>query len=90
MLIGAPVATAGSVGARNRERAAAGDFGGGKLTVSVGVAEYPTHGDTPEELIASADAAMYQAKSGGRDRVVAAGRRSTVDKDVKKRRKGES
>ena len=90
MLIEAPVATAVSVGERIRERAAAGDFGGGKLTVSVGVAEYPTHGDTPEELIASADAAMYQAKSGGRDRVVAAGRRATVDKDVKKRRKGES
>lgn len=90
MLIEAPVTTAVSVGERIRERVAGEDFGAGKLTVSVGVAEYPTHGDTPEELIASADAAMYQAKSGGRDRVVAAGRRSTVDKDVKKRRKGES
>jgi len=42
------------------------------MTVSIGSAEYPAHGDTPEELIASADAAMYEAKNAGRDRVVAA------------------
>jgi len=38
----------------------------GKVTMSIGIAEYPSHGDTPEELIASADAAMYQGKSQGR------------------------
>lgn len=89
MLIEAPVTTAASVGERIRARVAAEDFGAGKLTVSVGVAEYPTHGDTPEELIASADAAMYEAKTGGRDRVVAAGRRSERDKESTRRRKGE-
>ena len=47
-------------------------FEGGKVTMSIGIAEYPSHGDTPEELIASADAAMYRAKSQGRDRVIAA------------------
>ena len=46
-----------------------------KLTVSTGVAEFPTHGDSPESLIASADEALYQAKRSGRDRVVPASRR---------------
>ena len=46
------------------------------------------HGDTPESLIASADAAMYQAKAGGRDRVVAvSGKRDGEEK--KRRRKGD-
>ena len=38
-------------------------------TVSIGVAAFPTHGMTPEELIETADKAMYRAKSLGRDRV---------------------
>jgi diguanylate cyclase (GGDEF)-like protein len=78
------------VGERIRARVAAEEFGAGPLTVSVGVAEYPTHGDTPEEMIASADAAMYEAKRGGRDRVVAAGRRAEPEKEAKRRRKGET
>ncbi len=41
-----------------------------KVTVSVGVAEFPKHGDTPESIIASADTALYQAKRRGRNRVV--------------------
>ena len=45
------------------------------LTLSTGVAEFPTDGDSPESLIASADAALYQAKRRGRDRVVRASRR---------------
>ena len=45
------------------------------LTLSTGVAEFPIHGDSPESLIASADAALYQAKRRGRDRVVRASRR---------------
>ncbi len=45
------------------------------LTLSVGVAEFPTDGDSPEALIVSADAALYQAKRRGRDRVVAVSRR---------------
>ena len=49
------------------------DLGPGSLTVSIGLAEYPEGGETPEELIASADAAMYQAKSAGRNQVVIAG-----------------
>lgn len=42
------------------------------ITVSVGVAAFPTHGRTPEELIETADKAMYRAKSLGRDRVCSA------------------
>ena len=72
MLIEAPIATALTVAERIRARVAAEAFEGGAITMSIGTAEYPAHGDTPEELIASADAAMYEAKSAGRDRVVAA------------------
>jgi diguanylate cyclase (GGDEF)-like protein/PAS domain S-box-containing protein len=44
----------------------------GMVTISVGVAEFPQHGMSPKELMASADAALYEAKRGGRDRVVVA------------------
>ena len=89
MLIEAPIATAAAVGERLRTRVAAEQFGGGRVTVSVGAAEYPTHGETPEELIASADAAMYEAKSAGRDRVAVAGRRAEREQEGQRRRKGE-
>src|SRR5206468_998299 len=39
------------------------------LTCSVGVATYPTDGDTREPLIAAADHAMYAAKALGRNQV---------------------
>ncbi len=44
----------------------------GMVTISVGVAAFPEHGRSPKELMAAADAALYQAKRGGRDRVVVA------------------
>jgi len=44
----------------------------GTVTVSVGVATFPQHGSTPTQLMAAADAALYQAKKTGRDRVVIA------------------
>src|SRR6266545_2939146 len=40
------------------------------VTVSVGAACYPRHGENPAELIAAADRALYAAKSAGSDRVV--------------------
>ncbi len=43
-----------------------------RITVSVGLAHYPHNGRTAEELIASADRALYRAKETGRNRVVAA------------------
>jgi diguanylate cyclase (GGDEF)-like protein len=44
----------------------------GMVTFSVGVAAFPEHGMSPKELMAAADAAMYEAKRGGRDRVMVA------------------
>ena len=38
-------------------------------TLSLGVAIFPDHGATAEEVIAAADAALYRAKKAGRDRV---------------------
>jgi diguanylate cyclase (GGDEF)-like protein len=42
-----------------------------KITVSAGVATYPVDAATEEELIKKADTSLYEAKSGGRNRVVA-------------------
>jgi len=38
-------------------------------TISLGVAIFPDHGHTAEEIITAADAALYRAKQAGRDRV---------------------
>lgn len=40
------------------------------LSVSIGVAVYPTHGTTLERLMLTADSALYTAKAGGRNQVV--------------------
>jgi diguanylate cyclase (GGDEF)-like protein len=72
MLLEANLATAALVAERIRARVAQEDLAEGKLTLSIGVAEYPDGGDTPEELIATADAAMYKAKGSGRNQVVVA------------------
>jgi diguanylate cyclase (GGDEF)-like protein len=42
------------------------------VTVSIGVAAFPEHGETPEAIIASADNALYRAKRSGRNQVVLA------------------
>jgi len=39
-------------------------------TVSMGIAWYPAHGDTKEQLLRAADMAMYVAKHTGRNRVI--------------------
>jgi diguanylate cyclase (GGDEF)-like protein len=46
----------------------------GAPTFSGGIAVYPTDGDTVEDLLRAADAALYVAKHGGRDRLVMAER----------------
>jgi diguanylate cyclase (GGDEF)-like protein len=92
MLLETTVATAMIVAERIRAHVAAADFGSGRrMTVSIGVAECPGHGDTPESLIESADAALYRAKGEGRDRVVTASGAAGAPKTEKKaRRKGET
>jgi two-component system cell cycle response regulator len=45
------------------------DTGELDITISVGVAAYPEHGAAGKDLVAAADAAMYQAKARGRNRV---------------------
>jgi diguanylate cyclase (GGDEF)-like protein len=41
--------------------------------MSIGLAAYPDHGATAEDLIDSADQALYQAKAAGRNRLAIAG-----------------
>ncbi len=38
-----------------------------RITASAGISGYPPHGDSIEELVKSADKAMYQAKANGRN-----------------------
>lgn len=40
------------------------------ITVSIGVAQFGADGDTPDACFAAADARLYRAKQGGRNRVV--------------------
>jgi diguanylate cyclase (GGDEF)-like protein len=42
----------------------------GTLTVSIGVAMFPAHGDTFERIVVRADQALYAAKEAGRNQVV--------------------
>lgn len=70
--------TAAQVAERLRERVAAFPFDGrdqqpgGKLSISVGVASFPDDAEDSEALVRAADAALYQAKHGGRNCVVLA------------------
>ena len=86
MLLETTVGTAAIVAERIRARVAIEELAGGRVTISIGVAECPSHGDTPESLIESADAALYEAKDRGRDRVVAAGGHQEREKEKKRRR----
>jgi len=42
----------------------------GKITLSLGIANYPEHGDTIEKILGNADKALYYAKKNGRNRTV--------------------
>ena len=65
------------VAERLRERIASRPFlvdetGGLQLTASFGVATYPEHADSLEELVKRADEAMYRAKRGGKNDITIA------------------
>ena len=49
-----------------------------RVTVSIGVAHRPTHAPNLRSLYLDADAALYEAKNRGRDRVAVAGEASTL------------
>lgn len=51
-----------------------------KVSISAGVAEFPAHGRTRDELVAAADAALYASKEAGRNRVspASAARKTTA------------
>jgi len=43
-----------------------------RITVSIGVAGFPVHGNSGGKIVSAADGALYRAKRAGRDRVVVA------------------
>jgi diguanylate cyclase (GGDEF)-like protein len=52
-----------------------------KLTVSIGLASFPSYGDTGQSVLRAADVALYKAKAAGRNRVTMctpSGARSTA------------
>jgi diguanylate cyclase (GGDEF)-like protein len=58
-----------------RARVASEAFPGKKITLSIGVAEFPSDADLPHAVIAAADKALYEAKRDGRNRTVEANRK---------------
>ena len=53
-----------------------------QVTVSIGLAMWPTDADERVTLLQVADAALYRAKNSGRNRVVAAGEEFTERTDA--------
>jgi len=72
-------------GERIRTRLAREEFDGRKVTISVGVAEFPMHGDTAAAVIAEADAALYESKHHGRDQVRGAPPKAPPEGQAEKR-----
>jgi diguanylate cyclase (GGDEF)-like protein len=70
-------------GNRIRARLARESFDGRNVTISVGAAEFPMHGDSAATVIAVADEALYEAKRLGRDQVVGAPPKSSVEVEKK-------
>ena len=64
---------------RIRKRLAQQTFDGHQITISVGAAEFPMHGDSPAAVIGAADEALYEAKRLGRDQVVGAPAKSGAE-----------
>lgn len=75
VLSGVSLDDARECGERIRKRVRAEEIDGGPMTVSIGVAEYPSHGDNEDAIIGQADTALFRAKRAGRDRVVCASTR---------------
>jgi diguanylate cyclase (GGDEF)-like protein len=82
---------AGTVAERIREKIARHSFHGGRnltlsLTASFGVAAFPEHASSPQQLIACADTAMYEAKAANKNCIrfsSALGRVPRMQEDVR-------
>jgi diguanylate cyclase (GGDEF)-like protein len=66
------VEQAAFVAGRVRQKIEQNNFTGGRglrlqLTASFGVATFPLHAQSPQQLVANADAAMYEAKAAGKN-----------------------
>ncbi len=59
--------------ARIQQEIASLQIQGKRITVSIGIAAFPDHGNTPDELVKAADDALYQAKRTGKNRIIIAG-----------------
>jgi diguanylate cyclase (GGDEF)-like protein len=73
------LANAVLAGERIRTRLTKETFDGRTVTISVGAAEFPMHGDNAAAVIAAADEALYEAKRLGRDQVIGAPPRSKAE-----------
>jgi diguanylate cyclase (GGDEF)-like protein len=73
LLTGTSGDVAAEVAERIRARVEGQEFHGRKITISIGLAEFPADGQTADEMISSADEALYAAKRAGRNQVVRAG-----------------
>jgi diguanylate cyclase (GGDEF)-like protein len=77
------VAEAGVIADRIRQRVSTTEFPHGKaqplgqVTISIGVSTFTKNIDSPENIIAAADRALYQAKSLGKDRIEVYGERES-------------
>ena len=54
------------------------------VTASMGVASFPLHGSDPGALVRTADAALYESKRGGRDRVTLAVATGSEGKEIRR------
>ena len=49
-----------------------------RVTISIGVSHYPSHGTMPQDLMRAADEALYEAKARGRNQVYVANQNDSV------------
>jgi len=70
-----PATEAFEIAEHVRARVASESFPGRKITLSIGVAEFPSDADIPHAVMAAADKALYEAKRDGRNRTVLAKRK---------------
>ena len=49
-----------------------------RVTISIGVSHYPSHGTMPQDLMRAADEALYEAKARGRNQVSVANQNDSV------------